>query len=79
MSWLELDARFRASGVVGLTLETLVWPFCPGGVVTAYSSVLDLSAEEWGRLGFRRIAGSEVVHRDNTARDPYGHPLDEEE
>jgi len=77
--WLEVDARLRGSGVVKQMVEATVRHFCPGGIVTSYRSVLDLSVEEWGSLGFRRIAGSEVVYRDNTAANPYGHPLDEEE
>lgn len=79
LHWLEVDAKCRDSGVVKQMIEATVRNFCPGGLVTSYRSVLDLSVEEWGQLGFRRIAGSEVVYRDNTAADPYGHPLDEEE
>lgn len=79
LHWLEVDARYRDSGVVKQMVEAAVRNFCPGGLVTSYRSVLDLSVAEWGSLGFRRIAGSEVVYRDNTAADPYGHPLDEED
>jgi hypothetical protein len=79
LHWLEIDARYRHSGVVPLAIETAIRHFCPGGLVTAYSGVLDLSMEEWTSLGFRKIADSEVVYRDNTAGDPYGHPLQEEE
>ena len=58
-------------------VEAVIRHFRSGGPVTAFSSVLELSAEKWRTLGFRRIAGSEVVYRDDTAADPYGHPLDE--
>ena len=78
LGWVEVDPRYRHSGVVAQMVEAVVRHFCPVGLVTAYASVLDLSIEEWRSLGFRRIAGTEVVYRDNTADDPYGHPLDDE-
>ena len=59
-------------------VETIIRHFCPTGVVTAYRNVLELTPEEWRALGFRKIAGSEVVYRDNTSVDPYAHPLDDE-
>lgn len=40
--------------------------------VRLYRSVLDLSIKDRGPLVFRRIAGSEGVHRDNTAADSDG-------
>lgn len=76
IGWVEVDPRYRRSGVVGLMIQAMIRHFCPIGLVTAYASVLDLAHDEWRSLGFRRIAGSEVVYRDNTADDPYGHPLD---
>src|SRR5688500_15441769 len=50
LHWLEVDARLRDSGVVKQMVEAVVRNFCPGGIVTAYRSVLDLSAEEWGSV-----------------------------
>ncbi|HEX6986357.1 MAG TPA: hypothetical protein VF170_13325 [Planctomycetaceae bacterium] len=76
--WLEVESRYRDSGVAVQAVEAAVRHFCPAGVVTAYRNVLELSAGEWRSLGFRKIAGSDVVYRDNTAGDPYAHPFEDE-
>lgn len=75
LHWLETEPRYRDAGVLGLAVETAIRHFCPAGLVTAYINVLELTLEEWRELGFRKIAGSDVVYRDNTSGDPYGHPV----
>lgn len=73
--WLEIEPRYRDSGVLVQAVETTIRHFCPAGLITAYLNVIELTPEEWRSLGFRKISGSEVVYRDNTSGDPYGHPL----
>lgn len=75
LHWLETEPKYRNSGVLNQAIETAIRHFCPAGLITAYINVLELTPEEWRQLGFRKIAGSDVVYRDNTSGDPYGHPV----
>ncbi|MBP89729.1 MAG: hypothetical protein CMJ64_23995 [Planctomycetaceae bacterium] len=45
--------------------------FCPEGLIVAVEDSLELSIEEWRQLGFRRIAESSFVFRDQLKVNPY--------
>ena len=52
-------------------IETSIAIFAPEGLIAAEEESLDLSIEEWRRLGFKRIAESEYVLREQTLVNPY--------
>ena len=72
----EVEPRYRK--LIVEAFETAIAAFGSQGIVAAaregeeYSFVgLDLTVEEWRRLGFKRIAGSQFVFRDNCCTNPY--------
>ena len=55
-------------------IETSIAMFCPEGLVVAVEEALPLTVEEWRRLGFKRIADSPFVFRDQLRVNPYKKP-----
>jgi hypothetical protein len=53
-------------------IETGIAMFCPEGLIVAGEDSLELAVEEWRQLGFRRIAESPFVFRDQLKVNPYG-------
>ncbi len=52
-------------------IETGIAMFCPEGLIVAVEDSLDLTIEDWRQLGFRRIAESPYVFRDQLKVNPY--------
>ncbi len=52
-------------------IETSIAMFCPEGLVVAVEESLPLTVEEWRRLGFKRIADSPFIFRDQLRVNPY--------
>ena len=52
-------------------IETALAMFASEGLVVAIEEVLELTIEQWKRLGFRRIAGTGFVFRDQLKVNPY--------
>ena len=74
---LVIDPAYRDRGVTVKALEATIRTFCPRGVVAARQNGMGLSVEEWKQLGFVKIAGSEVIFRDNASYNPYGPAFEE--
>ncbi len=55
-------------------IETSMATFCPDGLIVAVEESLDLTIEDWRRLGFKRIAESPFVFRDQLKLNPYQEP-----
>jgi hypothetical protein len=75
---IVIDPAYRDRGVTVKALEATIRSFCPRGVVAARQGGMGLSVEEWKELGFVKIAGSEVIYRDNVSYNPYGPAFEEE-
>jgi hypothetical protein len=52
-------------------IETALAMFASEGLVVAVEEGLELSIEEWKRLGFMRIAETGLVFRDQLKVNPY--------
>jgi hypothetical protein len=55
-------------------LETAIATFGSNGIIIAVEDSLDLSMDEWRELGFKRIANSPFVFRDQLKLNPYKEP-----
>jgi hypothetical protein len=55
-------------------IETSIAMFCPEGLIVAVEESLDLTVEDWRQLGFKRIADSPFVFRDQLRVNPYQEP-----
>jgi hypothetical protein len=55
-------------------IETSIAMFCPEGLIVAVEESLELTVEDWRRLGFKRIADSPFVFRDQLRVNPYQEP-----
>ncbi len=55
-------------------IETSVATFGPDGIIVAVEEALDLTVEDWRQLGFKRIADSPFVYRDQLKANPYHQP-----
>jgi hypothetical protein len=60
-------------------IETSIAMFCPEGLIVAVEESLELTVEDWRRLGFKRIADSPFVFRDQLRVNPYQEPEQESE
>lgn len=68
---VEIKKGCEATSLRVQLIETGIAMFCPEGLVVAVEDSLDLTIEDWRRLGFRRIAGSPFVFRDQLKLNPY--------
>jgi GNAT superfamily N-acetyltransferase len=75
---IVIDPAYRGRGVTVKALEATIRSFCPRGIVAAHQDGMELTIEEWKELGFVKIAGSEVIYRDNASYNPYGPAFEEE-
>ncbi len=69
---VKIEPEFRSTPLVVQLIETAMAMFCPEGLVVAVEESLDLTVEEWRQWGFKRIAGSGFVVRDQLRVNPYG-------
>jgi hypothetical protein len=68
---VEIKPGFEKTSLRVQLIETAVAMFCSEGLVVAVEHSLDLTIEEWRQLGFRRIAESPFVFRDQLRLNPY--------
>ena len=66
-----IAAEFRQTNLIIQAIETALALFASEGLVVAVEAGLDLTIEEWKRLGFVRIAGTGFVFRDQLKVNPY--------
>jgi len=70
---VEIKAGFEKTSLQVQLIDTSIAVFCSEGLVVAVEDSLDLTIEDWRRLGFRRIVGSSFVFRDQLKLNPYDH------
>ena len=68
---VEIKAGYEKTSLRVQLIETGIAMFCPEGLIVAVEDSLELTVEEWRRLGFRRIAESPFVFRDQLRVNPY--------
>ena len=69
---IEAEPEYQETTLAVRLIETAIAIFCSDGLVIAVEEAFDLTIEEWRQLGFKRIAGSEFVFRDQLRVNPYG-------
>ncbi len=69
---VESEPEYQETTLAVRLIETAIAIFCSDGLVIAVEEAFDLTIEEWRQLGFKRIAGSEFVFRDQLRVNPYG-------
>jgi hypothetical protein len=68
---VESEPEYHDTTIAVRLIETAIAIFCSEGLVIAVEDAFDLSIEEWRELGFKRIAESEFVFRDQLRVNPY--------
>ena len=68
---VEIKAEYEKTSLRVQLIETGIAMFCPEGLIVAVEDSLDLTIEDWRRLGFRRVAESPFVFRDQLKVNPY--------
>jgi hypothetical protein len=68
---VEIKPEYKNTSVRVQLIETGIAMFSSEGLVVADEESLELTVEEWRRLGFRRIAESPFVFRDQLKLNPY--------
>lgn len=68
---VEIKAEHEQTPLRTQLIETSIAMFCPDGLIVAVEDSLELSIDEWRQLGFRRIADSPFVYRDQLRVNPY--------
>jgi hypothetical protein len=69
---IESEAEYQDTTLAVRLIETAIAIFSSDGLVIAVEEAFDLTIEEWRQLGFKRIAESEFVFRDQLRVNPYG-------
>ena len=68
---LEMEPGHEGTPLRVQVVETSIAVFGSAGLIVAEEQALELSVEEWRQLGFRRIAASPYVFRDQMRTNPY--------
>jgi len=68
---VEIKAEYEKTSLRVQLIETGIAMFCPEGLIVAVEDSLELTIDDWRRLGFRRIAESPFVFRDQLKVNPY--------
>ena len=68
---VEIAPGHKKTSIRVELIETNIALFCPEGLIVAMEGSLKLIIEEWRRLGFRRIAESPFVFREQLKVNPY--------
>lgn len=76
---VKFAPEYEATALRVRLIETSIAMFCPEGLVVAVEEALQLTVEEWRRLGFKRIADSPFVLRDQLRVNPYQEPKQDHE
>ncbi len=69
---MEIVPEFWHTTLAVQLVETAVATFASEGLIVTGEAALDLSKEQWRKLGFKRTAGTGFVFRDNLRVNPYG-------
>jgi ribosomal protein S18 acetylase RimI-like enzyme len=72
---VEAEPEYQKTTLAVRLIETAIAIFCSDGLVITVEKAFDLTIGEWRQLGFKRIAGSEFVFRDQLRVNPYGEGL----
>jgi hypothetical protein len=75
---VEISREFEDTTLRIQLIETSMATLCPDGLIVAVEDSLDLTVEAWRRLGFKRIAASPFVFRDQMKVNPYQDPTEDE-
>ena len=73
---VESEPEYQDTTLAVRLIETAITIFCSDGLVIAVEEAFDLTIEEWRELGFKRIAESEFVFRDQLRVNPYDEEAD---
>ena len=73
----EVEPEYDDTTLAVRLIETAIAIFCSDGLVIAVEEAFDLTIEEWRELGFKRIAESEFVFRDQLRVNPYDENTDD--
>jgi len=68
---LQIEPDYQETSLRVQLIETGIAMFCSDGLIVAVEDSLDLTIEHWRRLGFRRIAESAFVFREQLKVNPY--------
>ena len=68
---VEIEPGYEQTSLRVQLIETGIAMFCPEGLIVAREDALNLTVDEWRQLGFRRIAESPFVFRDQLKVNPY--------
>jgi len=71
---LDIEPEYRDTLLRVQLIETSIAVLCAEGLIVAVEESLDLTVEDWRRLGFKRIAESPFVFRDQLRVNPYQEP-----
>jgi len=68
---VKIEPEYQATSLRVQLIKTAIAMFCPEGLIVAFEDSLDLAVEDWRQLGFKRIAESPFVFRDQLRVNPY--------
>jgi len=68
---MKIESEFQDTLLRVQLIETSIAVLCPEGLIVAVEESLELTVEDWRRLGFKRIAESPFVFRDQLRVNPY--------
>ena len=68
---VKIAPEFADTSLRVQLIETSIATFGPDGIIVAVEESLDLTVEDWRQLGFKRIADSPFVYRDQLKVNPY--------
>jgi len=68
---ITVAADYRDTSLRVQLIDTSIATFGPDGIIVALEQSLDLTIEDWRQLGFKRIAKSPYVYRDQLKVNPY--------
>ncbi len=76
---VKISPEYENTALRVRLIETSIAMFCPEGLVVAVEEALQLTVEDWRQLGFKRIADSPFVFRDQLRVNPYQEPKQDHE
>lgn len=71
---MKIEPEYQDTLLRVQLIETSIAVLCPEGLIVAVEESLELTVEDWRRLGFKRIAESPFVFRDQLRVNPYQKP-----
>jgi len=68
---VDINDKFAHTNLRAQAIESAIAVYGSTSLIVANQDSLNLSVDEWLQLGFKKIAGTEFVYRDNCQRNPY--------